>query len=260
VANSYSSDKSALGKSYSKWMGSLENEDQFDALFFNISPMEAERMDPQQRLFLEESWKAIEDAGYHSGNLVKEKCGVCVGVGQGDYSSYFDKDELDSHVLTGMSSSILAARISYYLDLQGPAMSIDTACSSSLVAIDRACKSIQMGESQMALAGGVYVMTTEQMHVMTSKAGMLSTEGACYTFDQRANGFVPGEAVGVLVLKSLGQAALDGDHIYGVIKGSEINQDGRTNGITAPSFESQTRLEKEVYKKSNINPESITYV
>ena len=148
-------------------MGILENEDEFDTLFFNISPREAERMDPQQRLFLQESWKALEDAGYHSKNLSKKKCGVFVGAGQGDYSSYFNKNEMDAHVFTGMSGSILAARISYYLDLKGPAISIDTACSSSLVAIHQACQSIHMGESDMALAGGVCVITTDQMHIMT---------------------------------------------------------------------------------------------
>lgn len=253
-------DKDQPGSSYSKWLGSLEGEDLFDAGFFNISPREAERMDPQQRILLEETWKAIEDAGYAAGSLAGTKCGVFVGVGQGDYLSHLPHEALDSLAFTGSASSILAGRIAYYLDLQGPAISVDTACSSSLVAMHQACQSIRLGESETALAGGVYVMTTEQMHIMTSKAGMLSETGQCYTFDNRANGFVPGEAVGVLMLKSLEAAQRDGDRIYGVIKGSGTNQDGRTNGITAPSFESQTRLQTDVYDRFNIHPETITYV
>ncbi|MGB8193069.1 MAG: beta-ketoacyl synthase N-terminal-like domain-containing protein, partial [Chitinophagaceae bacterium] len=260
VSQFYSEDKEATGRIYSKWMGYLDNEDKFDALFFNISPKEAEKMDPQQRLFLEECYKVIEDAGYSIRSLSGSKCGVFAGVGYGDYTNRFGNEELDDHILVGASISILASRISYYLNLQGPAISIDTACSSSLVAIHQACQSIRTGECETAIAGGVYVMTSEQMHLMTSKAGMLSEDGHCYTFDNRANGFVPSEAVAVLFLKSLEQAEKDGDPIYGVIKGSGINQDGKTNGITAPSFESQTRLEKEVYEVSKINPVTITYI
>jgi acyl transferase domain-containing protein len=248
------------GKSYSKWMGVLEDEDHFDPLFFGITPREAERMDPQQRVFLEESWRALEDAGYHAHNLPRSRCGVFVGVSPGDYSTHFNKGEMDTHVFTGMSSSILASRISYHLDLHGPAVAVDTACSSSLVAIHQACTSLKTGESELALAGGVCIMTTDQIHVLTSQAGMLSKDGKCYTFDERANGFVPGEGVGVLVLKKLDQAVADGDHIYGVIRGSGINQDGKTNGITAPSFTSQTRLEKEVYERAGVKPEGISYV
>ena len=260
ISKHYGTDKDSPGKSYGKWMAILDDEDKFDALFFNTSPKEAERMDPQQRLFLEESWKALEDAGYSSTNLSKEKCGVFVGVGQGDYMRHFNNEDIDSHVFTGGATSILASRISYYLNLHGPAVSIDTACSSSLVAIHQACQSIRTGESKVALAGGVCVITSEQMHIMTSKAGMLSEDGKCRAFDQEANGIVPGEAVGVLVLKSLTEAEKDRDRIYGIIKSSGINQDGKTNGITAPSFESQTRLEKEVYERANINPETITYI
>ena len=256
----FDEDKEAPGKSYSKWMGALDEEDRFDAAFFNISPREAERMDPQQRLFLEESWKALEDAAYNPQRLAGAKCGVFVGVSQGDYSSHFEQEEADSHLFTGTSASILAGRIAYYLDLQGPAVSVDTACSSSLVAIHQACQSIQAGESTMAIAGGVYVMTTQQMHVLTSKAGMLSESGKCYTFDQRADGMVPGEAVGVVILKPLLDAERDGDQIFGVIRGSGINQDGKTNGITAPNYASQARLEKEVYDNAGIHPETITYV
>uniref|UniRef100_UPI002491FF1D beta-ketoacyl synthase N-terminal-like domain-containing protein n=1 Tax=Aquimarina aggregata TaxID=1642818 RepID=UPI002491FF1D len=249
------------GKSASKWMGYLDNEDKFDSLFFNISPIEAERMDPQQRLFLEESWKALEDAGYSNQNLNTQKCGVFVGVSPGDYSDKIkEKEGLDAHIFTGSATSILAARISYFLDLQGPSIAIDTACSSSLVAIHNACQNIIDGSCEVALAGGVYVQNTEKMHIMTSHAGMLSADGQCKTFDNDANGFVIGEAVGVVVLKDLEQAISDNDHIYGVISGYDINQDGKTNGIMAPNVASQERLQNGVYEKFDINPESITYV
>ena len=156
--------------------------------------------------------------------------------------------------------SILAARIAYFLNLQGPCVSIDTACSSSLVAMANACDSLSSGSSDVALAGGVYVMTGPELHIRTSQAGMLSPDGRCYTFDQRANGFVPGEGVGVVVLKRLGDAERDGDLIYGVIEGWGVNQDGKTNGITAPNPESQTRLEQEVYERYGIDPGSIQLI
>ncbi len=258
----YDTDHNIPNKSYSKWGGFLEGVDQFDPLFFNISPKEAELMDPQQRLFLEEAWKAIEDAGYAPKTLSGANCGVFVGVATGDYQNELQKNNanLDAYRFMGNSLSILAGRISYFLNLKGANIAIDTACSSSLVAIHEACKSIINGESLMAFAGGVCVITNPDLHIMTSKAGMLSPEGRCKTFDQSANGFVPSEGVGVVILKSLQKAIDDNDHIYGVIKGSRINQDGSTNGITAPSVESQTNLELSVYEKYGIDPSTISYV
>lgn len=260
VERYFSEDIEEEGKSSSRYLASLDDEDKFDPKFFNISPLEAEKMDPQQRLFIQECWKTIEDAGYNPDDLSGKKCGVFVGVGQSEYQDFFGTKYLDSQVFTGNNSAILSGRVSYYLNLQGPSFSVDTACSSSLVALNQACESIQNGTSELALAGGVYVMTSEKMHVMTSKAGMLNKNGQCRTFDQDADGFLPGEAVGVILLKPLAAAERDGDNIHAVIKGIGVNQDGKTNGITAPSFESQTRLEKEVYKNAGINPESIGLV
>src|SRR5262249_41106880 len=154
---------------------------------------------------------------------------------------------------TGGSASILAARISYYLDLQGPCLSIDTACSSSLVAMAEACNSLILGDSDLALAGGVCVLPGPMLHVMTSKANMLSPEGRCFSFDQRADGFVPAEGVGVFVLKKLQEAIRDGDRVHGIIRGWKVNQDGKTNGITAPNQDSQIRLEQEAYERFKIN-------
>jgi polyketide synthase PksN len=241
----------------------LKDVDQFDPQFFNISPMEAELMDPQQRLFLEESWKALEDAGYSSKALARIPCGVYAGVMNSDYLGLLfqqSKKALTAHAMTGNDHAILAARIAYYLNLTGPAISINTACSSSLVAMHLACKAIQNGEIAMALVGGVTLYLSENGYIMMSQAGMLSHQGKCRTFDNDADGFVPGEGCGVIVLKSLERAKADRDHIYGVIKGSGINQDGTTNGITAPSSISQTELEAHVYDRYGINPETISYM
>lgn len=248
----YEPGKATPGKTFCKWGGFLRDVDKFDPLFFNISPLEAEALDPQQRLFLQESWRALENSGYSPEDLDNKKCGVFVGVmSSGEYAtgSMFN------------ASSILAARISYFLNLRGPAVALDTACSSSLVAAHLACKSLLNHETDMMLVGGVTLYLTEKPYVGMCQMGeILSADGKCKTFDNSADGFVPGEGVGVLILKLAEQAVADGDYIYGVIKGSGINQDGRTNGITAPSAESQKDLELEVYKGAGIDPASISYV
>lgn len=245
-----------------RWFGSIDNVDKFDPLFFNISPKEAELMDPQQRLFLEEAWNALEHAGYSMQELSGMKCGVFTGVTQGDYSQLVrdHHQELTAQFMLGSSTAILPARISYFLNLTGPCIAVDTACSSSLVAVHLACRSIRSHECEMALAGGVYIQTTPNMHQMTANAGMLSNTGKCHSFDNSADGFVLGEGVGVVVLKALDRAIADKNIIYGVIKGSGINQDGATNGITAPSAASQTKLEMEVYQQYHIHPETITFI
>lgn len=249
-------------KSYSRVGGFLEDIDKFDTLFFNLPPIEAIAMDPQQRLFLEETWRALEDAGYSDTSLANKKCGVFVGASQGDYLKKLAEvnKETSGEAFTGMAASILASRISYFLDLTGPCITIDTACSSSLVALHLACQSIRNGESDLALVGGVKLMITPELHIATTKVEMLSPSGKCKTFDQTADGTILSEGVGVLVLKPLEKALADKHQIYGVIKGSGINQDGKTNGITAPSVQSQTRLELEVYQKANINPAHISLV
>ena len=245
----YDPDENIPGKSYSRWMGVLEDVDKFDPLFFNISPADAELMDPQQRLFLQNCWHCIEDAGLNPFGLGGSRCGVFVGCGPSDYGQLMDTQGLSSQGLIGGSSSILSARLSFLLNLKGPCMAIDTACSSALAAIAQACDSLVLGNSDLALAGGVSVMTGPGMHIMTSQAGMLSKNGRCFTFDKRADGFVPGEGVGVVLLKRLGDAIDDQDPIYGVIRGWGINHDGKTNGMTAPSVKSQILLEKGVYEK-----------
>ncbi|TMC24534.1 MAG: polyketide synthase, partial [Chloroflexi bacterium] len=258
---------SELGEAYN-WGGMLESIDQFDPLFFNISPLEAARMDPQQRIFLHEAYKSFEDAGYSAEQLSDKKVGVFVGARSSDYqeqallrsNGVLHLSELDSHLFLGNDMAILAARISYFLNLKGPSLTIDTASSSSLVAIHLACESIRAGEAEMALAGGVFAMSSPAFYAMAAKTQMLSPDGKCKAFDKSANGIVIGEGVGALVLKPLASALEDGDHIYGVIKGSAINQDGRTKGITAPNMLSQKDLLVSVYKKSAIDPETISYI
>jgi acyl transferase domain-containing protein/enoyl-CoA hydratase/carnithine racemase/acyl carrier protein/SAM-dependent methyltransferase len=260
VSAFYQPGEAAEGKTNSQWMGALEEFDRFDPLFFNISPAEAENMDPQQRLFLQACWHSVENAGYDARVLSGSRCGVFVGCGTSDYHQLSRRHQLSAQGFTGGASSILAARISYWLNLQGPCLSIDTACSSSLVAIAQACDSLTSGVTDLALAGGVYVMAGPEMHIKTAQAGMLSAEGKCFAFDQRADGFVPGEGVGVVMLKRLSDAERDQDIIYGVIQGWGVNQDGKTNGITAPNPESQTRLEQEVYEKYQIDPAGIQLI
>lgn len=258
----YDPDPKAPGKSYSKVGGFIKGIDKFDPLFFNISPVEAVYMDPQQRLFLEEVWKALEDAGCSDRSLSDKKCGVFVGASQGDYVKALTRNnsENSGEAFTGMAVSILASRISYFLNLIGPCITVDTACSSSLSALHLACQSIRNRESDMAVVGGVRLMVTPDLHIATSKVEMLSKEGKCRAFDNSADGTIISEGVGAIILKPLKIALEEGHSIYGVIISSGINQDGKTNGITAPSMQSQIRLETEVYERADIDPREISYI
>nr|WP_314464369.1 SDR family NAD(P)-dependent oxidoreductase [uncultured Clostridium sp.] len=236
--------------------GFLDEMDKFDPLFFRISGIEAACMDPQQRIFLEESYRALEDAGYAGTCIEGKNCGIYSGYCGGDYKEVMEHEQ-PPQAFWGNEDSILPARVAYHLNLKGPAISIDTACSSSLVAVHLACQSLKNKETDMALAGGIFIQSTPRFYLLADKAGMLSHKGHCYAFDERADGFVPGEGVGVLVLKRLQDAVREGDHIYGIIKGSGINQDGATNGITAPSGQAQEHLLSQIYNQFAINPAEI---
>jgi amino acid adenylation domain-containing protein len=245
------------------WGGFLNDVERFDPLFFGISPSEASVMDPQQRLFLEEAWKAMENAGYAGDALSESLCGVYAGVMNIDYEDLLTQAHAltpKAHELTGTAGCILASRIAYHLNLRGPAIAVDTACSSSLVAIHLACRALQLGEIDMALAGGVTLYLTQKRYNLMEQAGMLSLSGNCRPFDDAADGTVPGEGVGVVVLKRLEDAVRDGDSISGVIVSSGTNQAGKTNGITAPSMQSQLELINEVYLRGNIDSGTIQYV
>ncbi len=261
-AGFYDPDRTIADKSYSKWAGLLDDITGFDADFFNISPREALLMDPQQRLFLQESWCAIEHAGYAPDSWANVKCGAFVGCVTGDYLTHL-RDTLvptDAYSLTGNTASILAGRLSYFLNLKGPAVAVDTACSSSLVAVHMAAESLSSGTCDVALAGGVMLFSTPALFVQASRLGMLSPDGQCKTFDDRANGIVLSESVGVVVLKRLSDAQRDGDTIHAVIRGSGINQDGKTPGITVPSAYAQAALIAEVQARAGVHPETVGYI
>jgi acyl transferase domain-containing protein len=239
--------------------GFLQGIEMFDASFFNISGSEAQFIDPQQRLLLEEAWWALEDAGW-TGNRVQGKdIGIYIGCSGEDYSRQAVGPG-PAHAMWGKAMALLPARIAYFLDLRGPAMTVDTACSSSLVAVHLACQALWAQDISMALAGGVWVQCHPEFYEQGSRAGMLSARGKCYAFDDRADGFVPCEAVGVLVLKTLSQAIAEGDRILGVIKGIATNQDGFSNGITAPNPMAQQELQLAVHREFGIDPSTIQYV
>ena len=254
--------KECIDDLYCKKAGMLDSIDRFDPLFFSISPKEAEIMDPQQRIFLEECWKLFEDAGYSPAELRGSRCGVFAGAVSGDYLSVLKDAGLENEgdALIGMAPSVLASRIAYYLDLKGPSISVETACSSSLSALHMACMNINEGTCDMAIAGGISLFPDPSLLRRACNLNMLSKSGVCRPFDNSADGTVLSEGAALVLLKPLDKALKEKDHIYGVIKGISINQDGKTNGITAPSISSQCELEKSVYRKYGIDPERIIYI
>ena len=234
-----------------RWGGVLKNRDRFDPFFFGITPREARSMNPHQRLVLQESYKALEDAGIRPSSLSGSSTGVFIGA---EPTGYFFES------FTGFSDAIIASRPSYFLDLSGPALVVNTGCSSSGVAIHLACESLRTGECDLALAGGVFGLMDQASLAMMAKMGMLSPTGRCRTFDAQGDGTVISEGVGMAVLMRL-KDALSGKHpVYAVIRGSGINQDGASNGITAPSGKAQERLLTGVYQRFDIDPAVITHV
>ncbi len=232
----------------------------FDAAFFRISPREADVMDPQQRLLLEEIWHTLEDAGYPPSAISGSQTGVFMGVCNDDYNDLLlaHNARQDAYVSTGSYFSILANRISYLLNLHGPSVAIDTACSSSLIAMHHAIQAFQSGDCSLAFVGGVNLCLTPKRYCSFSHAGMLSPDGRCKTFDARANGYVRGEGVGVVLLKPLAQAVADGDHIYGVIKSTAVNHGGFANSLTAPNPNAQAELLVTAYERAQIDPATVT--
>lgn len=242
--------------------GYLDQIDGFDYPFFNVSYREAIRMDPQQRLLLEVAWDALMDAGISPDSWANTNSGVFIGISNSDYGrrELESSDDLHIHSVVGGALCIAANRLSYFLGLQGPSMAIDTACSSSLVAVHQACSSIWSGESEQAIAGGVNVILSSAITSSLSKAGMLAADDRCKTFDARADGYVRGEGCGIVVLKPLSKALVDGDEVYAVIPGSAVNQDGRSNGMTAPNQSSQEKLLESAYDQAGIHSHQIGYI
>jgi acyl transferase domain-containing protein/NADPH:quinone reductase-like Zn-dependent oxidoreductase/acyl carrier protein/SAM-dependent methyltransferase len=260
----YHAETAIPGKSIAKRGGFIDAIDQFDPQFFGISPREAPFVDPQQRLLLETAWEAIEDAGMVLDFEKGSHIGVFAGVSHTDYQaiqgSPFDRSGVGPHTATGSAHSIAANRISYSFNLLGPSISVDTACSSALTAVHLACQSIRAGNCDTALAGGVTVMIGPEGFIGFSQASMLSTDGKCKAFDASANGFVRGEGAGMVLLKSLSQAIMDGDRIHGLILGTAVNQDGHTNGISLPSPEAQKLVVRDACRDAGIDPLEVSYV
>ncbi len=260
----YDPNPDAPGKTYARSAGLISDFDRFDAPFFGISAREAEALDPQQRLLLELSHRALERAGLAPAQLAGSKTGVFMGLSSADYGRRTvysgELDHIDAYSGTGVAYSTAAGRLSYVFGFEGPAIAIDTACSSSLVAVHYACQSLRAGECGLALAGGVSLILSPEGSVYLSKLKALSPDGRCKTFDAKANGYVRGEGAGVVVLKPLSSALADGDRVLGVIRGSAINQDGRTNGLTAPSGKAQRQVIGEALRQAKVEPSRVGYV
>ncbi|MDZ8033650.1 SDR family NAD(P)-dependent oxidoreductase [Nostoc sp. DedSLP04] len=244
-----------------RWGGFLEQVDRFDPQFFGISPREAESIDPQQRLLLEVTWEALENASQAPDRIAGSHTGVFIGISNNDYSQLLlNYADGNTYSATGNALSIAANRISYLLNLRGPSWAVDTACSSSLVAVHQACQSLNQGECQMAIAGGVNLILTPQLAIAFAQANMMAKDGRCKTFDAKADGYVRGEGCGIVILKRLSDALRDGDNILATIQGSAVNQDGRSNGITAPNGLAQQAVIQQALVNAGVLASQITYV
>jgi acyl transferase domain-containing protein len=242
--------------------GFLDDPEMFDAGFFGIAPREAVMMDPQHRLALEVAWEALENAGYASAAMQGSATGIFLGIGNSDYGRHIfrDAEAMDAYAGSGNSAAMVAGRLAYVLGLHGPALAIDTSCSSSLVAVHEACASLRVGECTMALAGGVNLMLLPEAHVALSRSQMMAPDGHCKTFDDAADGYVRGEGGGVVVLKKVSAAIADGDRILAVIRGSAVNHDGRSGGLTAPSGPAQAAVIREALEAARVRPAEIGFV
>lgn len=243
--------------------GFLKDVAGFDNRFFDIPPDEALRMDPQQRLLLEVSWEALEHAGIIPESLRLSRTGVFVGVSSTDYVRLVSASAQQKSTIwdnTGGSSSIIANRISYFLDIQGPSIVIDTACSSSLVAVHLACRSLSTWDCDIALVGGTNVLISPEPSGGFREAGILSQTGCCHAFDKSADGMVRGEGCGVIVLQRLSDARLEGRRILAILTGSAVNQDGKSNGIMAPNPSAQIGVLENACKSARVDPLEIGYV
>jgi acyl transferase domain-containing protein len=264
VEDLYDADPNAPGKITVKEGGFIKEIDQFDVSFFDISPVELESVDPQQRVLLEVTHEAFENAGIDVFKLVGTNTGVYMGVANNDYQSkHFrsgDYKLINPYSFTGATISANAGRISYLMGLQGPSITMDTACSSSLVSTHLAVKALRNQECDIAIAGGVNIIIEPEITIYFSTLNALSPEGRCKTFDNDANGFARAEGCGVVILKRLSDAQRDGDNILAVIKGTAVNQDGRSNGFTAPNVTAQEQLLKTALADANISPEEVGFI
>src|ERR1700689_5178419 len=239
----YASDPDAPGRMATRWGGVLNDITGLAAPFFGISRREAESMDPQQRMLLEVCWEALEHAGYSPRKAAGGSVGVFAGI-----------------TATGSGNCIAAGRISYVFGLQGPNIAVDTACSSSLTAVHLACQSLRSEECRIALAAGVNALLAPELFIALTKAHALAQDGRCKTFDARADGSARAEGCGVVVLKRLSNALADGDRILALIRGSALNQDGRSSGMTAPNGAAQEAVIRQALTNAGIAPDAVDYV
>jgi acyl transferase domain-containing protein len=260
----YDPNPKAQGKMITRKGGFISNVDLFDANFFKITPNEAEDVDPQQRILLETAWEAIENANIPARKLKATTTGVFIGISSSDYANMLasrgDPEQLSVHFIAGKDLSAAAGRISYFLGLEGPSLSIDTATSSSLVAIHYACKELLQGTCAYALAGGVNLILAPEPTIYRSRARMLSPDGYCKAFDASANGYTRSEGCGVLVLKRYQDAVNDNDEILAVIRSSAVRQDGSSKGFTAPNPAAQRAVIKLALSDAKLTPKDIDYI
>lgn len=260
----YDPDPATPGKIVTKRAGFVDDVTGFDAPFFGVSAREAEWMDPQHRLLLETAWRAVEHSGIAPTALANTRTGVFVGLSTHDYlgmaSDVLTYPEVEAYLAIGTSGAAGAGRISYRLGLQGPAVTVDTACSSSLVAIHQACQALQLGECDLALAGGANVLLSPATMITFSQSRMLAPDGRCKTFDAAADGYVRGEGCGVLVVKRLADAIRDGDRIRAVIRGSAVNSDGSSGGLTVPNGVAQQRVITEALAHAGLSAADVDYL
>jgi acyl transferase domain-containing protein len=256
----YGDPKKEVYKTDVKWGGFISGIDEFDPDFFNISPEDATLMDPQQRLMMIYVWKAIEDAGYSAKSLSGSQTGVFIGTSSYEYTCLLSKLNNMNRASSGVFSSMGPNRISYFLNLNGPSEPIDTTCSSSLVAIHRAIESMNNGSCEMAIAGGINTILTPDVYINNAKTGMLSKDGRCKTFSENADGYVRGEGIGIIILKKMSEAVKAKDHIYGVIRSTVENHNGRSVFFSSLNLKAQIALLLSAYIKAGIDPRSVGYI
>jgi acyl transferase domain-containing protein/acyl-CoA synthetase (AMP-forming)/AMP-acid ligase II len=259
----YDPDPDQPGKTNARHGGFVKDIDMFDADFFGISPREAKSLDPQQRMVLETTWHALENANIPADSLRGTRGAVYLGIGVTDYATRIaaqGRDKLDAYVGTGNALAAAAGRVAFRLGWHGPALSIDTACSSSLVAIHEACACLRRGECDHAIAGGVNILLSPDITIALSRAHMLSPDGRCKAFDASGNGFVRSEGCSLIVLKRLSDARKDGNRVLALIRGSAANQDGDSSGLTVPNGIAQEQVIHAALRNANLEPADIQYL
>ncbi|MEM6830721.1 MAG: type I polyketide synthase, partial [Bacteroidota bacterium] len=258
----FDSDKTAKNKTHQRHSSLFDNLDDFDPFFFNISPAEAAEMTPSQKLLLELAWEAIENSSIPVDKVMGQKAGVYIGNIWSDFEHLrkHKNAEITLHSSVGQSSNVIANRVSYFLGLTGPSLIVDTGCSTSLVALHLACQGLWEGNIKFALAGGINHILDPDQNLLLSKFGGLSAKGTCSTFDANVDGFVRGEGAGLLLLKRLSDAERDGDHIYAVIRGTAMNNNGFNINLPATSTKGQLDVLAEAYANTGIDPKDVHYV